>query len=365
MKRRPDERPMARLPVLEARRTELERCTFCPKLCRSACPVSNAEPRETLIPWGKMSTAYFVARGDVPIEPSTAHPAWACTGCMHCKKECEHDNDVAGTLLDARAALVRERAEPAAARAVIDGFAAREAEARAASKGLGGSGPEVLVVGCAYLREAPKEARAIVRAASGLLGRAPRLLDGCCGLPLLMAGDKEGFARHAERVAREIGGAKVLVHDAGCALAMRVRYPSVGVPAPDVELLVERAAREVSRLAPLKREPVRWHDPCSLGRGLGVYDAPRALLAHLLGAPPLELDHAREGAVCSGAGGLLPVTMPETSRAIAEWRTAGVREKIVTACASSLLSFRRAGAKAEDIATYVARALDGGEKIPE
>ena len=59
---RPDDRPLRRLPTLGARKDTLEKCVFCPKLCRSACPVSNAEPRETLTPWGKMSTAYFAAR---------------------------------------------------------------------------------------------------------------------------------------------------------------------------------------------------------------------------------------------------------------------------------------------------------------
>jgi hypothetical protein len=51
--------------MLETRRDELEKCVFCPKLSRSACPGSNAEPRETLTRWGKMSMAYFLANGDV------------------------------------------------------------------------------------------------------------------------------------------------------------------------------------------------------------------------------------------------------------------------------------------------------------
>ena len=98
-------RPMVRLPTLEPRRQALETCVYCPKLCRSACPVSNADPRETIIPWGKMSTAYFAARGDVPTTPSFAAPAWACTGCRACAHACDHENDVAGTLLVARDAV--------------------------------------------------------------------------------------------------------------------------------------------------------------------------------------------------------------------------------------------------------------------
>jgi dimethylglycine catabolism B len=69
---RPDDRPFRRLPTLAPLKDTLEKCVFCPKLCRSACPVSNAEPRETITPWGKMSMAYFAARGDVPLEESFA-----------------------------------------------------------------------------------------------------------------------------------------------------------------------------------------------------------------------------------------------------------------------------------------------------
>src|SRR5689334_22626675 len=103
--KRPDTRPMRKLPTLEARRSTFEKCVFCPKLCRSACPVSNAEPRETITPWGKMSMSYFAAHGDVPLDTSHAAPAWGCTGCHACKHACDHENEVAPTLIESRAAL--------------------------------------------------------------------------------------------------------------------------------------------------------------------------------------------------------------------------------------------------------------------
>ncbi len=51
-----------------------------------------------------------------------------------------------------------------------------------------------------------------------------------------------------------------------------------------------------------------------------MYEAPRAVLGRLLGRAPDEFDEHREWAACSGAGGLLPSTMPETSRDIAQAR---------------------------------------------
>src|ERR1700744_3339075 len=111
---RPGLRPMRALPLLEPRRDALEKCVFCPKLCRDACPVSNAEPRETLTPWGKMTTAWMAAHGDVPAAAPSAAPAWACTACGACQTACEHHNPVADTLLDARSALHSQALSPPA-----------------------------------------------------------------------------------------------------------------------------------------------------------------------------------------------------------------------------------------------------------
>ena len=146
------------------------------------------------------------------------------------------------------------------------------------------------------------------------------------------------------------------------------RYAEVGVTlGPPVELLVERAARELGRMKHVPHEagPVRYHDPCQLGRGLGVYDAPRAVLGRALGRAPDELEDRRERATCSGAGGLLPSTMPEVARAIADTRLeAHARAgggRIVTACASSLLALRKRAASSsiavDDLASWIARAI--------
>jgi Fe-S oxidoreductase len=143
-----------------------------------------------------------------------------------------------------------------------------------------------------------------------------------------------------------------------------VRYAEHGVKLdPKIELLVERAATELASLRTLASDgeaPVRWHDPCQLGRGLGVYEAPRAVLTRVLGRAPDEFDTRREKASCSGGGGLLPVTMPETARTIAETRVAEHARsgggRVVTACASSLVSMRKAHGDVDDIVTWIARA---------
>jgi Fe-S oxidoreductase len=389
---------MRALPLLEPRRASLEKCVFCPKLCRTACPVSNAEPRETLTPWGKMSHAWMAAHGDVPIDASHASPAWACSGCFGCRELCDHRNPVADVLLDARASFAARGVAPEGAGRVIARFTRHDAETRervrelasqaprafalgdraALSRGAAPAARAALLVGCGYLRSAPAEARDAVHAAAELAGEPVGLVEGCCGLPLRLAGDVDGFRARARAFARSLAAARVgrlMVVDAGCALALRRRYPEVRVDLGRevaVEVLVEVAARwlvEGRRLGfgagPL-RTPVRWHDPCQLGRGLGVYEAPRTVLAHVLGRRPDEFPSSREHAACSGAGGLLPSTMRDVARSIAAARVDEAADadgarggRIVTGCASSLVALRKAAGHAavDDVVSWIVRAI--------
>jgi Fe-S oxidoreductase len=319
-----------------------------------------------------MSMAYFAAHGDVAMDASHARPAWACTGCHACRESCDHRNDVPTTLFAARSGLVDQGVAPPGAAQALRGFSAHARSTRQAIVELAThpavrpGAPDALLVGCAYARAVPAAARAAIDAATGLVRGAVSLLSECCGLPLLHAGDGPGFARQSGRLARETTGkSRILVADAGCAMALRVHYPQAGTTIePPVQLLVELAAEDLGRLhtrSDRSTRPVRYHDSCQLGRGLGLYDAPRAVLTRALGRAPDEFTASREKAACSGAGGLLPRTMPAVARQIARSRLSEHERDgggvVVTSCASSLMAFRRGGATAEDLTSWIAGAV--------
>jgi heterodisulfide reductase subunit D len=48
---------------------------------------------------------------------------------------------------------------------------------------------------------------------------------------------------------------------------------------------------------------VTYHDPCDLGRGSGVYDAPRRLIQRIPGLKFVELPENSRKALCCGGGG--------------------------------------------------------------
>ena len=185
----------------------------------------------------------------------------------------------------------------------------------------------------------------------------------CCGYPLYAAGDLEGFVRHATRFAEMLQQyPELVVVDPGCAYTLKVVYPRMGVALGGTvrtvyEVLAERLDHAPSR--PKLPFTAAYHDACHLGRGLGQYEPPRALLAAAVTSVG-EAREAREEAGCAGGGGLLPRTMPDTAVEVARAqgeRLAEAGTVVVTACPTSRRMFARAGKPAEDLLAVLRRWL--------
>lgn len=355
------------LPLLEPHEDALQKCAYCPKLSRAACPVSNVEGNETLTPWGKMSMVWYGKRGDVPRDSEHAVSAWACSGCLACREMCDHKNPVATVLMDARATYFEAGVAPEVSTRVVAEHAARaednqrgvdaiDIEHRQAAR-------TALLIGCSYVRHDAETAGAAWRAVHELADGEVRAVRACCGLPLRHAGDKKGYDAALRKLAEEVKDADTLVVvDAGCARALTQDVGDAAIPMvlPLSDWLYARLDRLPA--GALSGRKLRYHDACQLGRGLGRYEEPRAILARLTGAAPAEMPRCREHGECSGGGGMLPVARPEASRQIADERIAEHREAgagtLVTACGESLRRFRSRGEHAVDLVALVAEALE-------
>lgn len=354
------------LTLLSPHRSELENCAFCPKLCRHSCPVSTVEGRETTTPWGKMTPLHHIAREELPAQLEYAEGSYACTGCLRCTEYCDHGNQPYEALTAGRALLFERGEAHPAAQALIEGFEARKAKiAERAVELFGGDASarvseSVYIPGCSACLSLPSSATDAAALIEGIVGEPVRIVaSSCCGQPLYDAGDREGAREARKQFLARIGSPKrVIAHDPSCILAL-----FRGEDGEDVEAngglpfelvhLTEFAFAHLDRFAPLAPETgdagereIRYHDSCKLGRGLGIYDEPRALLERIFDRPPGEFHHKRSLSECSGAGGLLPLTMPETAEAIAEERLREHRAmgggELITACPASAAKLMKA-----------------------
>ena len=363
---RPQVRVLSALDEAEDR--GIDTCTTCPSLCRWACPVAEAEARETSAPQRLVSLAGLLKHGEVSGEAVGAAFVH-CSDCRACTEACLHDNDAPLWIGLARARVLLQGAALPAVRRVIGhfGVAANPQGTRqdsvldAALEETGQhrtrAAATVYMPGCATLESDPGAVTSFFRASArmGLTDvHATAVSASCCGLPLLWAGDVEAFRGHATRLAKQLSGVKRIVHhDPSCAFAMAVRYGQVGAELePTVEHVAQFFGQRVpdSPLAsapPLEPGPrIAYMDPCTLARGGGDVEGPRRLIGRRVGQVPVELGPSVGAqADCCGAGGLLPFTAPATAAAMAQARldefALSKADRLVTAsprCAAHLRS---------------------------
>ena len=103
------------------------------------------------------------------------------------------------------------------------------------------------------------------------------------------------------------------------------------------EVILEVLKRSKIRTKSKEKVIVSYHDPCILGRGLGIYKAPRSLITYFKGVTLLELRRNRRNSYCCGAGdGTRGKAFPKYSEWVARERFEEFKETgadiLITAC---------------------------------
>jgi len=180
------------------------------------------------------------------------------------------------------------------------------------------------------------------------IGKAVTMFNndgGSCGASLYDLGFWDELSRlmgkRAEQM-KKLDGKEVVFIDPHCQEFMVKKYPQIQPRAPKImgrhfsELLVD--AFKDGKLSVQKKQNIRvsYHDPCHLGRGLGIYEAPRDILS-FLGVEMVEMERNREDSYCCGAGGIVTSqAFPDFSSWVAmqrirEFRQTGA-DLLITSC---------------------------------
>jgi Fe-S oxidoreductase len=363
-------------------RKQIEYCAYCPKLCRFACPVAQAECSETVTPTAKQTILKLVRDGALPFDREVGELVYMCSGCLITRPYCEHEIEVYPCFEAARAEAVALGVAPEPAMAYEKKWAQRGNPFNADLAGVlarrlpektpASAASAVLFTGCSTTHYFPDQVEDIA-AVMEAIGRDFRVYTGdsiCCGYPLLTLGHRQAFERQAEKVAAGLRGAELVISPCPtCAHMLKTRYKELGFSVDaEVRHVTEFVAENLSRL-PLKKtgtQAVIYHDPCHLGRYLNVYDEPRRILEAALGRAPLEFFESRERGTCCGGAGGLPVVKPDTARKIARDKAATVpeygAELLATACPMCRRMMGMAGREvnvpADDVISILRRSLE-------
>ncbi len=147
----------------------------------------------------------------------------------------------------------------------------------------------------------------------------------CCGSVLFRWGHHEKLKEQARELIDQIQktGAKTVIFPcAGCYRTFKIDYPQLIEIPENIEFIhmaeyVERLVKE-NKIHFKFNSPaqITYHDPCHLGRGAGIYEAPRFLINSITSSKFVEMETRRNYSHCCGAGGGVKSCFPDLSSKI-------------------------------------------------
>lgn len=326
-------------------------CALDADMCRFLCPVAAVEKRETVTPGGKNTRVLDLSRGHVPFTEENTEVFYHCSGCRACTEWCPNDVNLPVIMEQQLNQVNAKGLAPVESTALRKRLLKDRSLHRPAGENsiqpfssLLTDSSVLYFAGCSTAALYPQAALAFLQLMDAA-GEGVSMLPGeeCCGQPLAVLGYSEEAwefaAALAERVKKE--GYKTIVSSCPeCVYMFRERYAELGV---DLGAEVKHVAAYLAELAAGGRldfqpipETVTYHDPCYLGRYLGLYEEPRKLLSRDLGITMTEMDRKTNLANCCGGGFSTSTVLPRVATGIAEKRVAEAQKTgagiLVTAC---------------------------------
>ena len=356
---------------------------------KEKCPPYEFYRFQRHTPKSRWLLAQRVFHGLDPITPELKEVMYACTNCLMCQELCGVRGDGYGPwdITVAMREEITEKDGPIPAhQPIYDGLKQHDnpwAQAQSArgkwADGLGlkklgvAAATTLLFAGCSAdrssgLNGAVALAKLMQRAGEDfvILGDQEK----CCGLYAFDLGFRREYERLKDDNLATLKNAGIKNVVVACGSCQRIWREYVKDNGSELRVVhgVEWAEQAITSgqlkfTRPINKK-VTYHDSCHLGRGCGIYDAPRNILAAIPGVQLVEMERNRRWSWCCGGGG----GVPEADPALAQWSAADrMREAQTTnaeliltssaLCQRSFGELASAALPTQDLLEFVAQAL--------
>ena len=298
-------------------------CLECGK-CSAVCPITVWETRAYCSPRLLIEKALNGHSADVYEDPLF----WSCLTCKRCSELCPSDVLFSEFMQDARGLARNEgRSGDCSHGEVIQTWGKMMTDPDLDQNRLEWLDPDLKVsddsetlyfVGClpyyeVQFKHLGIEGLEIARAAVRILnhlGIEPQVLsdERCCGHDQIWEGDMATFDALARLNLKRFKATKakqIITTCPECARTLGVDYPKqVGAHGMEVLHLAQfisrqLAASKIEWSSGIKNGSATYQDACRLGRHLGVYEEPRALL-RACGLDLVEMERTHRNSLCCG-----------------------------------------------------------------
>ncbi len=335
-----------------------QQCIGC-EFCVPSCPLHFGWLTDSAT--GKMQSLHYAMKWDMDIDERLMKIIYSCTLCGACEYKCKSLSQsvkVVDIIKKAREMFVKAGKGPLPVhKKMIEAIEAlgnplqepsqKRKEAYPSAFERKDRAETLLFFGCLTSYQdfeiIPSTIRILQEAKEDFT--ALELEEFCCGYVAHLVGAEDDFKRCQEKNISSISkvGAKRLVTTcAGCFLTFKNLYKEDslnGISVLHSVQYIENLIKEGRvNLKPPSFKKVIYHDPCDLGRHLGIFEPPREILKKIPGVELLEFEKNRYNAECCGGGGGYKAIDSEKSLEVAEKRVLSAvnagAEVIVSACPS-------------------------------